>query len=102
MHEHVRHVGEYEFIEHLWTGDQAEARRVETELLSSLNPRCNVNKRAGRIFGESSPVRPLSMVRFQSDVKAALERLARAEDRTIGNLVNRIVAEYLRARKLIK
>ena len=41
-------------------------------------------------------------IRFQSDVKAALEKLAKAEDRTIGNLVNRIVAEYLRARKLIK
>jgi predicted transcriptional regulator len=41
-------------------------------------------------------------VRFQSDVKAALEKLAKAEDRTIGNLVNRIVAEYLRAKKLIK
>jgi hypothetical protein len=41
-------------------------------------------------------------VRFQSDVKAALEKLAKTEDRTIGNLVNRIVAEYLRGRKLIK
>ena len=38
----------------------------------------------------------------ESESKAALEKLAKAEDRTIGNLVNRIVAEYLRARKLIK
>jgi predicted transcriptional regulator len=48
------------------------------------------------------PKEPPIGVRFQSDVKAALEKLAKAEDRTIGNLVNRIVAEYLRTRKLIK
>jgi hypothetical protein len=48
------------------------------------------------------PKEPPIGVRFQGDVKAALEKLAKAEDRTIGNLVNRIVAEYLRARKLIK
>jgi hypothetical protein len=41
-------------------------------------------------------------VRLPKGVKAALEKLAKAEDRTIGNLVNRICAEYLRARKLIK
>jgi hypothetical protein len=51
---------------------------------------------------EAMPKAPPIGVRFQSDVKAALEKLAKAEDRTIGNLVNRIVAEYLRARKLIK
>jgi hypothetical protein len=51
---------------------------------------------------EAMPKEPPIGVRFQSDVKAALEKLAKAEDRTIGNLVNRIVAEYLRARKLIK
>lgn len=51
---------------------------------------------------DAMPKEPPIGVRFQSDVKAALEKLAKAEDRTIGNLVNRIVAEYLRARKLIK
>ncbi|PNE11937.1 MAG: hypothetical protein CR217_06025 [Beijerinckiaceae bacterium] len=51
---------------------------------------------------EAMPKEPPIGVRFQSDVKAALEKLAKAEDRTIGNLVNRICAEYLRARKLIK
>jgi hypothetical protein len=51
---------------------------------------------------EAMPKEPPIGVRFQSDVKAALEKLAKAEDRTIGNLVNRIVAEYLRARKLIR
>lgn len=52
--------------------------------------------------GEGMVKEPPIGVRFQSDVKAALERLAKAEDRTLGNLVNRICAEYLRARKLIK
>ncbi|MGB8899052.1 MAG: hypothetical protein WCC90_07355 [Methylocella sp.] len=51
---------------------------------------------------ETMPKEPPIGIRFQSDVKVALEKLAKAEDRTIGNLVNRIVAEYLRARKLIK
>jgi predicted transcriptional regulator len=51
---------------------------------------------------DAMPKEPPIGVRFQSDVKAALEKLAKAEDRTIGNLVNRIVAEYLRAKKLIK
>ena len=51
---------------------------------------------------DAMPKEPPIGVRFQTDVKAALEKLAKAEDRTIGNLVNRIVAEYLRAKKLIK
>jgi hypothetical protein len=51
---------------------------------------------------EVMPKEPPIGVRFQTDVKAALEKLAKAEDRTIGNLVNRICAEYLRALKLIK
>ena len=48
---------------------------------------------------DTMPKEPPIGVRFQSDVKAALEKLAKAEDRTIGNLVNRICAEYLRARE---
>ena len=41
-------------------------------------------------------------VRFPADVKAALEKLAKADDRSISYVINKIVAEYLRARKLIK
>jgi hypothetical protein len=31
-----------------------------------------------------------------------LEKLAKADDRTISYVINKIVAEYLRAKKLIK
>jgi hypothetical protein len=41
-------------------------------------------------------------VRFPAEVKAALEKLAKADDRSISYVLNKIVAEYLRARKLIK
>ena len=41
-------------------------------------------------------------VRFPAEVKAALEKLAKADDRSISNVINKIVTEYLRARKLIK
>ena len=41
-------------------------------------------------------------VRFPKEVKQALDKLAKADDRTMSYLINKIVAEYLRARKLIK
>jgi predicted transcriptional regulator len=41
-------------------------------------------------------------VRFPVEIKAALEKLAKADDRSISYVINKIVAEYLRARKLIK
>jgi hypothetical protein len=41
-------------------------------------------------------------VRFPAEVKAALEKLAKADDRSISYVINKIVAEYLRTRKLIK
>jgi hypothetical protein len=41
-------------------------------------------------------------VRFPTDVKAALEKLAKDDDRSLSYVVNKLVAETLRARKLIK
>lgn len=46
--------------------------------------------------------KPLVGVRFPVEVKNALEKLAKADDRSISYIINKIVAEYLRARKLIK
>jgi hypothetical protein len=41
-------------------------------------------------------------VRVPPEVRVALERLAKADDRSISYVINKIVAEYLRAKKLIK
>jgi len=41
-------------------------------------------------------------VRFPVEVKAALEKLAKADDRSLSYVINKIVAEYLRAKKLLK
>ena len=41
-------------------------------------------------------------VRFKREVKLALEKLAKSDDRTISYVINKIVLEYLRAKKLIK
>jgi hypothetical protein len=41
-------------------------------------------------------------VRLEADVRAALERLAKQEDRSISYLINRIVTEYLKAKKLLR
>jgi hypothetical protein len=41
-------------------------------------------------------------VRFPLEVKNALEKLAKADDGSISYVINKIVADYLRARKLIK
>jgi predicted DNA-binding protein len=41
-------------------------------------------------------------VRFPREVKQALEKLAKDDDRTLSYIINKIVTEYLRAQKLIK
>jgi predicted transcriptional regulator len=41
-------------------------------------------------------------VRLPADMQAALEKLAKAEDRSLSYVIKKILAEYLRARKLIK
>jgi predicted transcriptional regulator len=41
-------------------------------------------------------------VRLPLEVLAALERLARADDRTVSYVINKILAEHLRNRKVIK
>jgi hypothetical protein len=41
-------------------------------------------------------------VRLPADVQTALEKLAKADDRSLSYVINKILAEYLRARKLIK
>jgi hypothetical protein len=41
-------------------------------------------------------------VRFPREVKQALEKLAKADDRTLSYIINKIITENLRARKLIK
>jgi hypothetical protein len=49
-----------------------------------------------------APKEPPVGVRFTAEVKAALEKLAKTDDRTISYVINKIVTDYLRARKLIK
>jgi hypothetical protein len=51
---------------------------------------------------DKMPKEPPVGVRFQKEVKLALEKLARSDDRTISYVINKIVVEYLRAKKLIK
>ena len=41
-------------------------------------------------------------VRLPPDILAALEKLAKADNRTVSYMINKILAEYLRAHKLIK
>ncbi len=41
-------------------------------------------------------------VRLETDVRAALEKLAKSEDRSISYMIGKIVADYLRAKKLLK
>jgi hypothetical protein len=41
-------------------------------------------------------------VRLEADVRAALEKLAKQEDRSISYLISKIVTDYLRSKKLIK
>jgi predicted transcriptional regulator len=41
-------------------------------------------------------------VRLEAEVKAALEKLAKQEDRSISYLISKIVTDYLRSKKLIK
>ena len=57
---------------------------------------------SGKPSGPLGPKEAPIGVRFQSDVKAALEKLAKADDRSISYVINKIVTDYLRARKLIK
>ena len=44
----------------------------------------------------------VTSVRLEADVKAAIEHAAEAEERTVSWLVNKILAEWLKAKKLIK
>lgn len=41
-------------------------------------------------------------VRLDDNVRAALEKLAASEDRSLNYLVNKIIAEYLKAKRLLK
>lgn len=41
-------------------------------------------------------------VRVPPEVRIALEKLAKADDRSVSYVINKILAEYLRAKKLIK
>jgi hypothetical protein len=41
-------------------------------------------------------------VRFPREVKQALEKLAKADDRTLSYIINKLITESLRAKKLIK
>ena len=44
----------------------------------------------------------VASVRLDADVKAAIERAAEAEERTVSWLVNKVLAEWLKAKKLLK
>jgi hypothetical protein len=78
--EHVDAAGEYDVHVHLWTDDQAEAKRIGAELIAKYGPRCNVNRRTGRIFNEQPP-NPTTVWRLPQPVKDALEKLAKSDDR---------------------
>jgi hypothetical protein len=52
-------------------------------------------------FGEMVAKEPIGL-RIPKEVRAALEKLAKADDRSVSYIINKILAEYLRARKLIK
>jgi hypothetical protein len=41
-------------------------------------------------------------VRLPDDIRAALEKLAKDDDRSVSYVIIKILREYLRARKLIK
>ena len=41
-------------------------------------------------------------VRFDADVLAALQKIATKEERTISFMINRIVRDYLKAKKVLK
>jgi hypothetical protein len=48
------------------------------------------------------PKEPPTGLRLPADVKEALRKLAKADDRSVSYVINKILADYLRARKLIK
>lgn len=54
------------------------------------------------LLDEAMAPKPQIGVRVLPEVKAALEKLAKKDDRAIAYVVNKIVEEYLRAKKLIK
>jgi hypothetical protein len=41
-------------------------------------------------------------VRFEADVLAALQQIAAREERTVSFMINRIIKEYLKAKKVLK
>jgi len=60
---------------------------------------------AAEVLGQEfdqMPKEPPVGVRFQKEVKLALEKLAKDDDRTISYVINKIVVDYLRGKRLIK
>jgi hypothetical protein len=55
----------------------------------------------GRGIEEMVAKEPIGL-RIPKEVRAALEKLAKADDRSVSYIVNKILEEYLRNRKLIK
>jgi hypothetical protein len=80
--------------------DRDEALRVESELIAAHPSACNIIKRDMRRL--PPPKCPPTGIRMPRFILAALEKLAQADDRTVSYMINKIIAEYLRARKLIK
>jgi hypothetical protein len=93
--EHVNRVGKHEIQIHLWTDDRAEAQKMEAALIRTGAPCCN-------LVGIKPPKCPPIGIRMPRFILAALEKLAQADDRTVSYMINKILAEYLRARKLLK
>ena len=58
----------------------------------------NTNRRSALASGAYPLPRPFELPPHP----AALEKLAKADDRTVSYMINKILAEYLRAHKLIK
>jgi hypothetical protein len=98
---HVEKQGSYEINIHAWTDDRTKAQQIENELIAAHSPSCNIKKIDRRVFHPTPPKPPSHFVP-PAEVKAALERLAKADDRTLSYIINKIVADYLRAKKLIK
>jgi hypothetical protein len=51
---------------------------------------------------EQMPPKPLIGVRVRPEVKTALEKIAKKDDRSLAYVINKIIDEHLRAKKLIK
>jgi hypothetical protein len=97
-HAHVEKSGGYEINIHTWTNDRVEAEQIESEMIAAYGPCCNTLLIDRRAYSD----RVQANVRFEADVLAALQKIAAREERTISFMINRIIKDYLKAKKVLK